>query len=225
MRRPASHRPAARLALDTDDGKEATSGSTTCPAVALLAVTFGGSNRFPIWSATASEWCSSRIERATWPLWQRVDGTATAQRLTNLTRDRARPGIVVGEGPPILVQCDGEPGVSLWTFSIWKRWRHRSATYGRRPRSIPSSRRTDDGWPTRCAPRSGPRLCRAVIPPRAPRSDHDGNGHHPVWLRDGERLSYRVGATDQSWSASTPADLLDRQYHARGRGGTTHLVS
>ena len=110
-----------QLAFDTDDGKEAnvwiydlSSGS---PA---QKVTFGGRNRFPIWSADGQRVVfQSDREGDAGLFWQRVDGTGTAERLTKSDDGTSHvPESWQLTDERFSFSVTAKSGVSLWTFSI-----------------------------------------------------------------------------------------------------------
>jgi WD40-like Beta Propeller Repeat len=87
--RLASLPTATRIAFGSDDSKDANiwiyelSGTTS-----MRQLTFGGRNRFPIWSANGQRVVFQSDREGDFGIfWQRADGTGTAERLT-----RAEPG-------------------------------------------------------------------------------------------------------------------------------------
>ena len=73
-----------RLAFGTDDGKEAVVWVYELSRTAVARrLTFGGANRFPIWSGDGQRVVfQSDRENDPGLYWQQADGTGTAQRLT-----------------------------------------------------------------------------------------------------------------------------------------------
>ena len=197
------------LAFGTDDGKEAIVwvydlSGTSAPR----RLTFGGGNRFPIWSGDGQR-VVFQSDREVDPglYWQRADGTGTAERLT--TPDKGTAHI------PESWSARARDSRSVrWRARVCrcgrsrcrKRRRYRLATFGRRPRSIPSFRPMGDGWPTRCGPAIWPTCMSSPPPPRAPsirsrpRTDIIPSGCPTA---RGSRTE--LAGTSRSWSASTPS--------------------
>src|SRR5712692_9635336 len=112
------------LAFGTDDGKEAIvwiydlSGTS-----AMRRLTFGGRNRFPIWSADGARVAfQSDREGDLGIFWQRADGTGTAERLTRPEQGTSHfPESWDPNGERFLFSVSkgsSDSGVSLWTFSL-----------------------------------------------------------------------------------------------------------
>ena len=213
------------LAFGTDDGKEAIVWIYDLSRTGVpRRLTFGGGNRFPIWSGDGQRVVfQSDREGDPGLYWQRADGTGTAERLTTPDKGTAHiPESWSARDRGILVQCGGGPECVVVDVldlgkeggAVWRR-------HGRRLRSTPSFRPMGDGWPTRCGPAIWPTCTSSPSRHGRQVSDHDGNGHHPVWLPDGKGLSYRSARTGRSWSASTPSRVSRSQSDARDRGGTT----
>ena len=158
-----------RIAFGTDDGKEANvwiydlSGAT-----AMRRLTFGGRNRFPIWSADGQRVAfQSDREGRSWHLlagrrWQRDNGTAHKAGTRNLSCSR----IVVAEGRDVFVQCDqrlqcvpvdvlaaGQESDAVWRPAF--NGSHQFGVFARRPMAG-LHLDPDPGAPCRCSFRRFP---------------------------------------------------------------------
>jgi serine/threonine-protein kinase len=113
-----------RLAFGTDDGRDAIVWIYDMAGTSSMRrLTFGGKNRFPIWSADGENVAfQSDREGDLGIFWQRADGTGTAERLT-----RPEPGTSdfpeswAPNGERFLFSASQSFGVSLWTFSLQER--------------------------------------------------------------------------------------------------------
>jgi len=114
----------ARIAFGTDDGKEAIvwvydlSGTS-----AMRRITFGGNNRFPIWSSDSKRVAfQSDRDRDLAIFWQPADGTGTAERLTRPDQGASHaPESWSLAGDVFLYSVTKDSDVSLWTFSLQDR--------------------------------------------------------------------------------------------------------
>jgi Tol biopolymer transport system component len=110
-----------QIAFATDDGKEANVwiyelGSTA----AMRRLTFGGRNRFPIWSADGQRVAfQSDREGDLGIFWQRADGSGTVERLTKPDQGTSHvPESWSPGGERFLFGVTKGSSVSLWTFSL-----------------------------------------------------------------------------------------------------------
>ncbi len=110
-----------RLAVETDDGKEAIiwvydlSGATS-----RRRLTFGGQNRFPIWSSDG-ERVAFQSDRDGAPaiFWQRANGAGAAERLTKPDQGTTHiPQSWASDGARLLFTMGKGSSFSLWTFSL-----------------------------------------------------------------------------------------------------------
>ncbi len=190
-----------QVAFDTDDGKEANvwvydlSGGSPPHKV-----TFGGRNRFPIWSADGQRVVfQSDREGDAGLFWQPVDGAGTAQRLTKSDEGTSHvPESWSLTGERFSFSVTAKSGVSLWTFSIPEK---KATVFGAVRSTAPlNSEFSPDGRWLAYTLRTASTANVYVEPFPATGAKMQittTNGHHPVWLRDGEQLSFRVGAADQ----------------------------
>jgi len=110
----------AQIAVATDDGKEAVIwihqlGSTT----SMRPLTFGGRNRFPIWSADGQHVAfQSDRDGDLGIFWQRADGSGAAGRLTKPDEGTSHvPQSWSPKGEHFLFAVTKGSNVTLWTFS------------------------------------------------------------------------------------------------------------
>jgi Tol biopolymer transport system component len=110
-----------RLAVETDDGKEAIiwiydlSGTSS-----RRRLTFGGQNRFPVW-ASDGERVAFQSDRDGAPsiFWQRANGAGAAERLTKPDQGTSHiPQSWASDGTRLLFTMGKGSSFSLWTFSL-----------------------------------------------------------------------------------------------------------
>ena len=113
-----------QIAFATDDGKEAIVwiyelGSTA----SMRRLTFGGKNRFPIWSADGHRVAfQSDREGDLGIFWQRADGNGAAERLTKPDQGTVHiPESWSPKSDHLLFTVTKGSRVSLWTFSLQDR--------------------------------------------------------------------------------------------------------
>jgi Tol biopolymer transport system component len=113
-----------QIAFATDDGKEAIVwiyelGRTT----SMRRLTFGGKNRFPIWSADGQRVAfQSDREGDLGIFWQPADGSGAAERLTKPEQGTSHvPESWSPKGERFLFGVTKGSSVSLWTFSLLDR--------------------------------------------------------------------------------------------------------
>ncbi len=129
----------ARLAVGTDDGKAANvwvydlSGTS-----AIRQLTFGGGNRFPIWSADGQRVAFQSDREGDLALfWQRADGAGTAERLTKPEQGTSHvPESWAPDGKTVLVAVGKGSSGSLWALSMPGK---QAAAYGGVQASLPIS--------------------------------------------------------------------------------------
>ena len=197
------------LAFGTDDGKEAIVwlydlSRTSVPR----RLTFGGGNRFPIWSGDGQRVVfQSDREGDPGLYWQRADGTATAERLTTPDKGTAHiPESWSTRDQGFSFSAVAGPSASLWTFSISDK---KAVPFGDVRSTAPlNSEFSPDGRWLAYTLRTGNLANVYVEPYPATGAKYQittGNGHHPVWLFDGKGLCRtELAGTSRSWSASTP---------------------
>jgi serine/threonine-protein kinase len=191
-----------RITFGTDDGKEAIVWvyRLSCEG-AMQRVTFGGNNRFPVWSSDGKRvaFQSDRDgEQAIY--WQLADGTGAAEPLTNAEPGESHePESWSPKGDRLLFSITKGADVSLWMLSLSDR---KVAPFG----DVHSSTRTGavfspDGRWVAYASSEGSRKTIYVQPFPATGVKFQlfpkGAGqqpNHPLWsLPDGKQLFYNPG--------------------------------
>jgi len=193
-----------QLAFGSDDGKEATVWiyplSGTSP---MRRLTFGGKNRFPVWSADGQRVAfQSDREGDLGIFWQRADGTGTAERLTKPDQGTSHiPESWSPKGERLSFSAITGSSASLWVFSLQDK---KAAPFGEVQSSNPlNSVFSPDGQWVAYTLRIGTPVATAnvyVEPFPATGAKYqisNDNGHHPIWMPDGGALSYRVGGNEQ----------------------------
>ncbi len=182
-----------RLALETSDGKDTNvSIYELSGATSIRRLTFGGNNRFPIWSADGQR-VAFQSDREGDPavFWQPADG-GTAERLTTPERGTVHLPESWSPGDTFLFSAAKGSDVSLWTFSI----RDRKATPFGDVRSL--SLATDavfspDGkWVAYQVGEVVQAEGTTYIQPFPPNGTkyQIARGGRPAWSRDGRELFY-----------------------------------
>ncbi len=187
----------SRLVVGTDDGKEQAvwvydlAGNT-----AIRRLTFGGSNRFPIWT-----WDGKRVvfqsdrEGDGGIFWQPADGMGAAERLTKAaTGERHVPESWSPKGGHLLYTVGTSAGQSLWLLSLQDR---KSAPFGdvRSTTHIGAVFSPDGQWVAYSetnGPQTGiyvqpfpPTGAKYQLPPKP-----GDTPTSPIWTPDGHQLIY-----------------------------------
>ncbi|HEU5256868.1 MAG TPA: hypothetical protein VFU28_12815, partial [Vicinamibacterales bacterium] len=192
----------SKLAVATDDGKDVDLWVYDLTgASSLRRLTFGGVNRFPVWSADSRHlvFQSTRSGDASiW--WQLADGSGPPERLTTAPANVAHvPESWVGRSDgfsysvlPVssTARAEGAAEASLWIFSIDKR---KGEPFGdvRSTAPFDSAVSPDGHWMayTVRGP-GGAGVYVQPIPPTGARYQIAVPGHHPLWSPDGHELEY-----------------------------------
>jgi len=210
-----------QIAFGTNDGKEAIvwiydlAGTTS-----MRRLTFGGRNRFPIWSADGQHVAFQSDRDGDLAIfWQRADGTGTAERLTRAEQGTAHtPDSWARSGDRFFYDVTKGNVVSLWAFSM-------SGRKAERFDAVESSVLTgavlspDGRWIAYASRESGRSAVVYVQPFPATGAKYQispnaEDGHHPVWSPDGAELFFVPGpgrfsvstvTTKPSFVFSTPA--------------------
>jgi len=185
-----------QVAVGTDDGKEANiwvynlSGATS-----IRQLTFGGRNRFPVWSANGERIAfQSDREGDSGIFWQRADGADAPQRLTRPEKGMSHiPESWSQANQRLSFSETGGESASLWTVSV---------TDDRKPerfgdlhsRASFNSEFSPDGRWLAYTLRDGGRVTVHVQPFPPSGGAHyqvQDEAHHPMWSpRDGRELFY-----------------------------------
>ena len=110
-----------RIAFGTDDGAEAIVWIYDLSGIGpMRRLTFGGNNRFPVWSADSAH-VAFQSDRAgdLAIFWQLVDGTGTAERLTTPVNGMAHvPESWSPRGEKLLFSVEKGSDAELWMFTL-----------------------------------------------------------------------------------------------------------
>jgi Tol biopolymer transport system component len=199
-----------RIAFGSDDTKDASiwiydlSGTTS-----MRQLTFGGRNRFPIWSANGERVVfQSDREGDLGIFWQRADGTGAAERLTrpepgashvpeswSRTGDRLLFGVTKGR---VIGLAGGERSTAaLWTLSLQDR---KAIPFGEVRLSstlpVPNAVFSPDGrWVAYSSNEMGAGPPSVFVQPFPATGAKYliGSGRDPIWSQDGQELFFWQG--------------------------------
>ena len=186
-------RDGKRLTFSTDDGTEANvyvyvPGSGT----SMQRMTFGGNNRFPIWTADGRRIAfQSDREGDRGIFWQPAEG-GKAERLTKADDGLSHvPEAWAPTGDRLLYTVTKGSRVTLWTLSLKERT---SARFGAVEASMPigSVFSPDGRWIAYAIDNT---VYVQPIPPNGStyQISSTNGGHHPVWSWDGKELFFEPG--------------------------------
>ncbi|MEX2271617.1 MAG: protein kinase [Vicinamibacterales bacterium] len=193
-----------RLVFGSEDGNQADILTYELDqSIPERRLTFAGRNRYPIWSRDGQRVAfQSDREGDAGIFWQRADTPGTAERLTAPDKGVAH---VPESWSPVadifLFSEVGASGATLWSYSLDKR---RAALVGDiRSSSMLNAEFSRDGqwiaYTARGAGMLGASVFVEPFPPTGARFQiqSETTAHHPVWMPNGQGLSYRVGNTRQ----------------------------
>ncbi len=186
---------------ETDPGKEAIvwiyelSGTT-----GIQRLTFGGNNRFPIWSSDSTRVAfQSDREGDLAIFWQPVVGGGTAERLTKPDQGESHaPESWSPKTDRLLFSVTKGSDVSLWTFSLQDR---KATPFGEVHSRFPTGARfsPDGQWVAYASTERGTRNTIYVqpFPPTGAKYQLFAKGsdipHEVAWSPDGKELFYNPG--------------------------------
>ena len=181
-----------RITFATDDGKEAIIWVYDLDgAAAMRRLTFGGRNRFPIWSGDGKRIAFQSDRDGDLALfWQAADGASGAERLT--TPEPGTTHVPQSWSPKADVFAfdvlQGSSGVSLWTSSPVDKKMTR--VDGVQSTALTNAVFSPDGkwlaWTTYESRASG--VFVQPFPSTGVRYQINERGIYPLWSRDGEAL-------------------------------------
>ena len=186
------------LALGTDDGKEAIVWiydlATTNP---MRRLTFGGNNRFPIWSADGERVAFQSDRDGNHGIfWQRADGSGDAERLTKPEKGIAHiPDAWTPEGEMFLFSAFDGNRSSLWTFSTRERKAETFDSVSHASGNLPLGVIAPNGrWVAYELVESGVvGIFVQPFPTTGAKYQIARDGRGPVWSHDGREVLFAVG--------------------------------
>jgi Tol biopolymer transport system component len=194
---PRASHDGTRVAFGSDDGKDAfIAVYDLSGASAMRRVTFGGKDRFPIWSADGRRVTyQSGREGDLGIFWQAADGTGAPERLTRPGTGEAHvPQSWSPAGDVLLFDVAKGSDVSLWQLSLKDR---RITPFGGVRSSNPTSAvfSPDGLWVAYATTEE--RVTNIYVQPFPPTGvkhqlvrGQSGSPHHPIWTPDGRELIY-----------------------------------
>ena len=185
------------VAFGSDDGKEQIvwiydlSGASS-----MRQLTFGGKNRFPIWSADGQRVAfQSDRDGDLGIFWQPADGNGTAERLTKPEQGTShRPESWSPDSRRMLMTVTRGPNVSLWILSLDdKKVAPFAAVQSSQP--INATFSPDGRWVAYQSTETGTyQVFTQPFPPTGAKYQiSKTSGFYPLWSRDGKELSYIPG--------------------------------
>jgi len=213
-----------QVAYHTDDGKDANvwiydlSGASS-----TRQLTFGGRNRYPIWSSDGQRVAfQSDRDGDVAIFWQRADGTAAAERLTKPESGTSHvPESWSPDGKAFLFDVTKGSTVALWMFSLSDR---KATPFGDvQSETATASAFSPDGrwvaYGTRASGQTNVSLYVQPFPPTVAKYLITANGFRPLWSPDGKELFFgRRGqsfvvriATQPSVTFGEPVELPIRR--------------
>ncbi len=194
-----------RLAVATDDGKEATVLiSDLRRSAALQPLTSGGRNRFPIWTSDSRRVAFLSTGQGDLGIfWQAADGTSPAERLTTAAAGEVHvPESWHPGGNVMLFSVVKQEERTLWAYSVRDK---KSSPFGGVRSSLPIDAvfSRDGKWMAYSSLNpSGPTIYVQPFPPTGAKYEllraGLGSPHHPLWSADGKSLIFnaRAGTLD-----------------------------
>ena len=159
-------------------------------------LTFGGKNRFPLWSADSRRIAfQSDREGDAGIFWQLSDGSGIAERLTKAEKDMAHvPQDLSMDGRTLLVAVQEREVQRLWTMALADR---KMSAFGQVQSTMPTpvnAAISPDGRWIAYASNESQRDMVYVQPFPASGARYEiGAGRNPFWARDGQTLYFSPG--------------------------------
>jgi len=211
-----------QIGFATDDGKEAIVWIYELGGTASMRrLTFGGKNRFPIWSADGQRVAfQSDREGDLGIFWQRADGSGPAERLTKADQGTSHvPESWSPKGERFLFGVTKGSSRSLWSFSLLDKKATQFAD-AQSPNPISAAFSPDGRWVAYTVNTEGV-ISTYVQPFPATGAKYlVSKGASPVWSRDGREIvsqpqggqqAVQTITTQPSFSFSPPV-LMPRGY-------------
>jgi serine/threonine-protein kinase len=214
-----------RIAVDSDDGKEAVvwiydlSGTTS-----IRRLTLGGRNRVPVWSADGEHVAfQSDREGDLGIFWQRADGTTPAERLTKPDKDTAHvPESWSPDGRTLLFSVANGKSYTVAALSFPDK--KVTAFGGIESSTPPAAAFSPDGKWVAYATNPGTAGALSALfvqpfPTTGAAYQIARNGIHPTWAPDGKELFYGSGASQLAGVSVTtrPAFTFANPVEVRAR--------
>ncbi|OFW29070.1 MAG: hypothetical protein A3H97_15870 [Acidobacteria bacterium RIFCSPLOWO2_02_FULL_65_29] len=188
------------MAVHTDDGKEVVvwiydlAGTTS-----MRRLTFGGANRFPLWSRDGQRIVFQSDREGDGGLfWQRADGSGAVDRLTRPEEKKTHaPDSWSPDGKTLTftVRYGGGNDNSLWSVSIERDAKPKTLIDTPSSTQDSSSVSPDGGWVAYRSAESGRNeiYVQPFPPTGAKYQITTAGGQWPVWSPDGKQLFYAQG--------------------------------
>jgi Tol biopolymer transport system component len=188
-------------------------------ASSIRQLTFGGRNRYPVWSGNEFVVFQSDREGDAAIFWQRADGATPAERLTKAAQGEIHvPEAMSPDGKTLLYDFIGKDGQhALWSFSLLDR---KTTKFGdlQNVSAIGAVFSPDGKWLAYKVNRPGGGAGQIFVQPFPQTGARYlvGDGVHPLWSRDGKELSYDnqgqrvtvVVTTQPTFTFSNPTSAL-----------------
>ncbi len=195
---PRASPDGTRLVFGTDDGKEAAIYARDLSRQgAMQRLTFGGNNRYPVWTSTSLRVAFQSDREGDLAIWQATDGTGTAERLTRPARGESHePESWSPASDTLLFSVRKGSNTSLWTYSF--KTRHAAPFGGVHSTNLSAASPAfspDGRWVAYASNESG-RTTIYVQPFPATGATYQlvakgaDDPHQPVWSSDGKELFY-----------------------------------
>ena len=227
-----------QVAFGADDGKEAVVwiydlSGTSAPR----RLTFGGRNRFPVWSADGQRVAfQSDRDGDLGIYWQRADGVDTAERVTKPDQGTSHiPESWSPKGERLSFSAIAGSSASLWMFSLQDK---KAAPFGEVRSSLPlnSAFSPDGRWMAYTF--RGPETVNVFVEPFPATGakyqiSKDNGSRRPIWSPDGKALFYLSDrglvvvsvSTQPSFTVGNPEPLSVPEGSSSSGGPTNHDIT